>query len=176
MLKLSHQEIQKIAKFSSSSVNDLGRNLKCSGSQHGNMNGRDLREIRKAIGFAEYVRLASLRKSPYKLLWDISTPIEKKEIDRQLRQNGVVDALYENQIRINDRNHPAFIKFFGVKMYKADYFKKILLSPVKMPDEDLKMNTFVELTNFAKSEIFGKEELKQLIKEATDYFKIVEKK
>jgi len=175
MLKLSHEEIQKIAKLSSS-VNDLGRRLKCAGSHIGNMNGRDLREIRKVIGFAEYVRLASSRRSPYKLLWDISNDEEKTEIDRQLRENGIVDVEFENQIRINNRNHPAFIKFFGIKMYKTDYFKKIFTSPPKMVDEDLKVNTFAELTNFAKSEVFGKEELKQLIEEAKNYLKVVEEK
>jgi len=175
MLKLSHEEIQKLAKFSSS-VNDLGRKLKCAGSQYGNMNGRDLKKIRKAIGFAEYVRLASTRKSPYKLLWDISDDEEKEEIDRQLRKTGTVDPEYENGIRIINTNHPAFIKFFGVKMYKVNYFKKIFLSPQKIFDDDEKWNTFVELTNFAKSEVFGKKELKSLIEEAKKYLKTIDDK
>lgn len=175
MLKMLDEEILRLARFYSS-VNGLGRSLKYSGSKNGNMNGRDLRKIRKAIGFAEYVRLASSRKSPYKLLWDISNDKEKKEIDRQLRENGVVDALYEDLIRINNTYHPAYIKYFGGEMYKADYFKKIFLSPTKMCDEDLKVNTFVELSNFAKSEIFGKEELKSLIKEAKSLIKNVETK
>ncbi len=42
----------------STSVNDLGRRLECCGAKNGNMCGRDLKVIRKVLGFERYAELS----------------------------------------------------------------------------------------------------------------------
>ncbi len=104
LYNIDKSEIRFWAKRANS-VNQLGRLLGCSGSEKCNMNGRDLRAIRQALGLKEYAKLSGNKshggRSFYAQLYEVSKKdVEIRQIaNEQIKKHGMVaDITIDNAV------------------------------------------------------------------------------